>query len=383
MRSSPYLLIGLRVIFYSTSAEDLFRFRLPVARYIAEAGYSILFVSPDGPHAGALNEAPFSFLPIGHPRNAIPLLDDVWRGQLLARVYRETSPDIVHHFGLDAVVHGGIAAHKARLPWIVHSIPGLGPEGHRRSWMRPGPRFILRKAMKDAEVTVQSVEDRHLLVAKGCTRPEFVHLIGDEVVDPERIAFSNEPVHDPVAVLVGPFDGPDDLLPFVDAAQRLRRKKAKSGSRLRFAVVASIADLNDETRRRLEAWQEAGVVEWWPRDDVLGALRNAHVIVARSCKSYATRLLLLAAGAMGRPTVGVDLHWCRTVIRDGVTGLLVRHDDPNGLDSALSRILSDRELRRKLGRQARSFVQEEYSARHIARQIMGVYERLFERGREI
>lgn len=374
----------MRVVFYSTSAEDLHRFRLPAARHLAEAGYDILFVGPDGPQADALKSSSFPFIPFGDTKSRLSPLGDVLMGYRLADLYHEKTPDIVHHFGMDAVVHGGIAAHKAQLPWVVHSVPGLGLDSARPYWLRPGARMILRRAMRDAEVTVQSAEDRHTLIAKGCTRPEFVHLIGDEVVDPEKISFVAEPAHDPVAALIGPFERPDEIELFIQAARRVRSSHPSTHPvRLRFAVIAPPFDLDDETRRRLEKWQEDGSVEWWPRSDVALALQKAHVVVAHSCRSYSTRSMLLAASATGRPIVGVNLHWCRAIIRDGSTGLLVPPDDLAALASVLSDLLLDRDKRLELGRQARMFIEQEYAAGHIARQIMGVYERLFERGREI
>ena len=374
----------MRVVFYSTSAEDLLRFRVPTAKHLAEAGYEIVFVSPDGPDAVALKSAGFPYERFKSASIGFSPLRDIWSGYRLAKLYRGKNPDIVHHFGLDAVVHGGIAAHKAGLPWIVHSVPGLGFRSAHPYWLRPGARTILRRAMREAEVTVQSAEDRQLLIAKGCARPEFVHLIGDAVVDPERIAFVEEPKYDPVAALIGHFERPVEIEDFVEAARYTRRiSRERQTDRPRFAIVVPYTDLNNETRRQLERWQAEGILEWWPRSDLEVALQGVHVVVARSCRSYPIRSALLAAAAMGRPIVGVDLHWCRAIIRDGATGLLVPPDDRDALQAALSQLLLDPDRRRNMGRQARTFIEQEYAARHIARQIMTVYQRLYERGREI
>lgn len=359
------------------------RFRLPVAKHLAEAGYDVQFIGPAGPESNQLEASGFSYVPFdGASRGPSPF-SDVLSGYRLAQIYRDENPDIVHHFGLDAAVHGGIAAHRAGMPWVVHSVPRIGLGTPRPYWLRAGARTILRRAMRDAEVTVQSDEDRQLLISKGCVRPDFIHVIGGDVVDPEQIAFVDEPAGEPVAALVGHFERPSDLDAFAEAAQHIPTTESRASVHPRFAVVVPYTDLNNDTRRRLEQWQEEGVVEWWPRSDVEASVRNVHLVVARSCRAYDVRGVLLTAAATGRPIVAFDSHGCRGLVRHGSTGLLLPPDDSPALEAALSDLLFDADRRRTMGRQARRFIEEEYAARHIARQHMAVYQRLYERGREI
>jgi glycosyltransferase involved in cell wall biosynthesis len=89
-----------------------------------------------------------------------------------------------------------------------------------------------------------------------------------------------------------------------------------------------------------------------------------------------TPLTLMEAMATGLPAVGTATCGMKDVINDGVNGLLVPLRDPAALVEALGRILSDRGLRERLGRQAHADVVENYTWDLVADPIRKVYERL-------
>lgn len=63
----------------------------------------------------------------------------------------------------------------------------------------------------------------------------------------------------------------------------------------------------------------------------------------------------LEAAACGTPTVASDSPGLRDSVRDGRTGLLVRHGDIEALADAVARLVKDAALRQWLGEQARVF----------------------------
>lgn len=100
------------------------------------------------------------------------------------------------------------------------------------------------------------------------------------------------------------------------------------------------------------------------RDDVAALMRQADVFV-RPSLSEGMSLAVLEAMASGLPVVLTDVSGSRELIEPGVSGLLVRPGDVEGLTSALRRLLLDHELRRALGRDARRAA-ERYSWDHVA-----------------
>lgn len=78
----------------------------------------------------------------------------------------------------------------------------------------------------------------------------------------------------------------------------------------------------------------------------------------------------LEAMAMGKAVVVSDVGGMREMVEDGQTGLVVPSDDEKALGAALRRLMQDEALRRRLGAEGRSWVQNHRSWRHSAACMM-------------
>jgi phosphatidylinositol alpha-mannosyltransferase len=84
-------------------------------------------------------------------------------------------------------------------------------------------------------------------------------------------------------------------------------------------------------------------------------------------------IVLIEAMAAGTAVVASDIAGYRDVVRDGVTGLLVRRADPDSIAEAVIRLARDDGLRRRLVESATSEVRQ-YSWDRVTRRILDVYE---------
>ncbi len=82
---------------------------------------------------------------------------------------------------------------------------------------------------------------------------------------------------------------------------------------------------------------------------------------------------LLEAMALGLPCVATAAAGSRDIIADGQTGLLVPVADAPALSDALLRVLSDHELRVKVGEQARAVARRDYTADGMADATAAIY----------
>lgn len=85
---------------------------------------------------------------------------------------------------------------------------------------------------------------------------------------------------------------------------------------------------------------------------------------------------ILEAMAASRPVVATDVGGNPDAIRQGRTGLLVPHSDPQRLAEAIGRLHDDPALRAKLGAAAREAAATGYSATSVIRQVESLYETL-------
>jgi glycosyltransferase involved in cell wall biosynthesis len=90
---------------------------------------------------------------------------------------------------------------------------------------------------------------------------------------------------------------------------------------------------------------------------------------------------LLESMACGTPAICSDVAGMPEYVQDGVTGFVF--DGPETLAERLRLLAGDPELVDHLGRLARRRVEEEYDLRVVASKVIGVYEPLIARSREV
>jgi phosphatidylinositol alpha-1,6-mannosyltransferase len=89
-------------------------------------------------------------------------------------------------------------------------------------------------------------------------------------------------------------------------------------------------------------------------------------------------LVFLEASACAKPVVGGRSGGIPDAVVDGVTGLLVDPQDPEDIANALTRLLTDREVANRLGRQGRARVVEDFNWPRVADRLQGLLESVIE-----
>lgn len=79
------------------------------------------------------------------------------------------------------------------------------------------------------------------------------------------------------------------------------------------------------------------------------------------------------------PVVASDVGGIPTFVHHEKTGLLVPVKDPAALAQAIIRFLKDPEFARRIGEQARKFVQEKFSSEITAQKTLDMYETVLAR----
>ena len=113
----------------------------------------------------------------------------------------------------------------------------------------------------------------------------------------------------------------------------------------------------------LGAMTQSSLVPWYQkatifvRPDIVGLSSGSTSREALACGTP-----VIATGG------GEDL------IKDGVNGILVPHNDPKRLADALKKLLEDKELREKYGREARRTIEQYFSWKSVITRFVKVYE---------
>jgi len=84
---------------------------------------------------------------------------------------------------------------------------------------------------------------------------------------------------------------------------------------------------------------------------------------------------LIEAMACGAAVVGTDVPGIRSLIEHGRTGLLTR-PDPESLRHAITTLMNDRQLRRRLGANARKFAAAQFDLMDLAQRELSLYQQV-------
>ncbi len=116
------------------------------------------------------------------------------------------------------------------------------------------------------------------------------------------------------------------------------------------------------------------------RDDIV-ELRSTHDIVAIASRFENLNYTLLEAMVAGQAIVCTDVGGPAEILENGITALVVPPSDPAAMADALGQLHEDRELRRRLGENAREEVVKNYSPAVIAAKTLDFIHTILRRER--
>jgi len=108
--------------------------------------------------------------------------------------------------------------------------------------------------------------------------------------------------------------------------------------------------------------------------------RKAKIVVVPSIFNESLGIVALEAMASGRPVIASNVGGLSELIVNGETGLLVEPGDEDSIGEAIEKLLEDKNLRLKLGNNARKIIEEKYSWDVVVDKIIRVYEELLNYG---
>ena len=194
----------------------------------------------------------------------------------------------------------------------------------------------------------------------------------DKTTARQRLGFQP---HDQIMLYVGrldPFKGPEVLL------RTLHAMRGTPGAFLEF--VGGEGDADPEAKRLNRLAQELGIadrVRWQsavPQDELVDYYNAADVCVVPSYhESFG--LAALEAMACGSPVVASRVGALKSLVVEGQTGCLVFPVAPEAFAPCLEELLTNEELRHRLGEGARKRATEFPWDQVVARQL-GIYGRL-------
>jgi glycosyltransferase involved in cell wall biosynthesis len=377
LSSSPLSDIrGRKLVFVVTEDWFFASHFLPMARAARELGLAVTVITRVRSHREVIEATGAKVIPLEAERRSLnPMAAGYAAGQLAA-ILKDEKADLVHCVALKSILVGGFAATLAGIGRRVYALTGLGFLGARTD-------TVGRLSQRAVRLLVRGLET-------GQTRYVF-----ENTDDPKLLGF--DPAESRVTILGGAGVDPDVLTPAplssrpplkvavvarmlwskgIDVAVEAVRAARVQGVAIELSLYGAPDPSNPKAipEETLKAWsREPGIAWHGATRDVAAVWREHHVACLPSRGGEGLPRTLLEAAACGRAIVTTDVPGCRTLVRDGVEGLLVQPGDVAGLAAALLALSQQPDLLARMGEAARNRVLDGFTERDVMESVKQLY----------
>jgi len=229
-------------------------------------------------------------------------------------------------------------------------------------------RKIMFKILSDTEMILANTEyERDYLITHGIEK-EHVSILGDGInpqdfnrSNPQKFRRRHDIGNAPVVLFVGRKEEGKGIDTLVDSMSRVWRKipQAKlivAGTRTSYSktIEKKVSSLDARKRRNII------LIDNFKDSEKPDLFASADVFAMPS-KLESLGITYLEAWASGKPVIGCRIGAVASLIDEGKDGLLVEYDNEQELASAILKLLTYRDLKRKLGENGRKKACEEYT----------------------
>lgn len=305
---------------------------------------------------------------------------------VLAELYRELAPDIVHTHSSKAGIVGRWAAKDANVPHIVHTIHGMSFNRTQLWWMQRLGIWLERSAARftDRIVTVADAMISQSVSAGVCRRDQCLTVYSGMEVEP---FYPNSAERAEIRKKWGVRD--DEIV--IGTVARLFRNK---GYELLLPVMSQVVeqlpnarfvwigdgtqrDLYEEDLRHRKLFDRTTLVGLIPPNEVPYQLRGLDILAHASVWEGLPRAVVQALLTQV-PVVGWDLDGTPEVVHDGKTGRLIDFEELTHFAEAIAELGQDPNMRERMGIAGRDLCLTRFDHERMVTRLEQLYEELLD-----
>lgn len=354
--------------------------RKDVALAAKDAGWDVTIVTADTGKLKDIEALGMKTINLPMSRSGMNIVQELKTLNWLRKLYKRERPDVVHHVGMKTILWGTLAAKFSRVHGVVNAISGLGgffAEDNKGLLARVMP-IVLRFShnRKNLLCIFQNDDDWGLYVKHGIIKHEQGRFIKGSGVDLNQFCYTPEPEEGKIKVmLTARMIVEKGVFLLTEAAERLR---SKYEGKVEFLLAGGLDDHPGAiTKEQLDAVSDGEYIQWLGyRTDVRDLLKQCHIMAFPSYYMEGLPKSLIEANAIGRPIITSNSVGCKETVIDGYNGFLIQPKDVDALTEKLDLLLSDKELRVKMGKNARKYAEDYFSIEVVKERHLAIYSEL-------
>jgi N,N'-diacetylbacillosaminyl-diphospho-undecaprenol alpha-1,3-N-acetylgalactosaminyltransferase len=376
----------MRIGFLSHLDMNLYLFRLPVMKALADQGHEVFAICPKGSYFEQLGNHSITAVSYEISRGSLNPLKELATIRHLYQTLEPLQLDILHNFTVKPNIYGSFAGSRADIPIIINSVTGLGSFYLQNDLKTRCVRFVIEQLYKVVNrrakaVLFQNRDDRDYFTDQQLVDAPKTVIIPGSGIDTERFSPRDKLLHEAdqlrsslylnkktVVLMVARAIWDKGVREFYEAAAAL------SNETIAFVYVGD-TDPGNPTCADESFLKNSDVLWLGHRNDIPALTAMADIYVLPSYREGMPRTLLEAA-SLGKPIVTTDTVGCKEVVEDGLNGFLVPVKDAKALAKRIKQLSNDANLRQIFGDQSRQRALNIFDVRIIVKQYLALYEQL-------
>jgi L-malate glycosyltransferase len=275
-----------------------------------------------------------------------------------SKIIKKEKPDIIHMHSPGALCRGVLASMLSDVPVKIYTYH------HTLDSIRPKESFILRLFMhKMSKITAVAKKVREGIINKLKINPSRIEVIINGI-NPEK--FNKKTDEHEIRKSIG-LDEKDKIVSIVAELREdkdhitLIRAFSKVAEKEKYAKLLIIGPDKENLKERIRKeihrnHLENKAILLGERKDIPEILRITDVSALSSSSHEATSMFLLESMASSKAVVATDVGGNPEIVEDGVNGFIIRPRNPSEMAEAIIKLLADKKLRDKMGREGKKKV---------------------------
>ena len=357
----------MKFLLISPKNRTVFNFRGDLVTKIKNLGYDVIVTGPDRIDVDRIEALGVTFKEIPMKKTGTSVFGDLKYCYSLYKLMKKEKPDVTLGYTVKPVVYGGLAAWLSGVKNRNSMVTGGGytfvAKTAKAKFLGLLVKFLYKLSFTVTQTVIfQNSDDLTEFTEKRLVNKKKCHVVNGSGVNMEK--FYQGPLPENMSFLmVARLLKSKGVSEYLQAAANIKKKYPDIQFKLLGKLEYEMQDAIPEAD--IVKYINDGTVTLLPEtNDMRGHYENCSVYVLPSYREGTPRTVLEAM-SVGRPIITTDANGCRSTVKDGVNGFLVKVGEVESLEKAMLRFIENKDLIPQMGAESVKYCLEKFEVNKV------------------